>query len=307
MTSERAGLSARPTSAASDDTVIDLDGDVGAISLPLDGVSVLRRPEWYLWLKAHRRTWTAILGLREVLLIAVVYSLYDLTRFLVAGETDDAMLHGHRILHLEQVVGLDPEHALNRLISAHLSLGLTADYMYATLHYVVTPAVLVWLWRRHHTSYSTARTVLMAATLIALIGYSLLPVAPPRLLPGFVDTMAKFAGYGWWGNAASAPRGLGGDTNQFAAMPSLHVGWALWCGWQLARYGRCRVTRISGALYPLLVTVVVMGTANHYFFDAVAGVVTVLLAAGLVRALGIVVPPGGDSRRLPAGADPATT
>jgi hypothetical protein len=307
MTSERAEVFARRTSTApGDDTVIDLDSEAGALSLPLDGVAVFRRPSWYLWLKAHRRTWTAILGLREVMLIAVVYSLYDLTRFLVAGETDDAILHGHRILQLEQAVGLAPEHALNRLISMHMSLGLTADYMYATLHYLVTPAVLIWMWRRHHASYSSARTVLMAATIIALIGYSLLPVAPPRLLPGFIDTMAKFAGDGWWGNAASAPRGLGGDTNQFAAMPSLHVGWALWCGWQLVRYGRRRVTRVAGAMYPILVTVVVMGTANHYFFDAVAGVVTVLLATGLVRALGIIVPAGGNRRPLPA-ADPAVT
>jgi hypothetical protein len=150
--------------------------------------------------------------------------------------------------------------------------------MYATLHYVVTPLVLLWMWRRHNADYSRARTNLMVATVIGLIGFSLLPVAPPRMLPGFVDTMAQYSGAGWWGAEASAPRGVGSFTNQFAAMPSLHVGWALWCGWQLARHGQHVITRVSGVAYPALITLVVVATGNHYLLDAIAGVAVVFLA-----------------------------
>lgn len=234
----------------------------------------------------HRHwAWTAIRGLREIVLVVSVYSLYDVSRYLVAGDHSAAVSHGLAILRLERRLHLDPEHALNRLFSAHLLLALPADYMYATLHYLVTPLVLIWMWRRHGASYSTARTVLLIATVFGLVGFSLLPVAPPRLLPGFVDTMAREAHFGWWSNDASAPRGFGADTNQYAALPSLHVGWALWSGWLLVRYSRRPVVRILGGLYPIVISLVVIGTANHYLLDVVAGVVVMLLAWVFVRLL----------------------
>jgi hypothetical protein len=130
----------------------------------------------------------------------------------------------------------------------------------------------------------------MTSTLIGLIGFTLLPTCPPRLLApghGFVDTMAYYSSYGWWGGEASAPRGMGGMTNQYAAMPSLHVGWALWCGVMLWRYGGTRAAKAAGVAYPLVTTIVVMGTANHYFLDAVAGAavmgVGLLLAPAVMR------------------------
>jgi hypothetical protein len=234
----------------------------------------------------HRRgwAWTAIRGTREIVLVVSVYSLYDVSRFLVKGDHDGAVQHGLSILNFERRLHIDPEHALNKLFSAHLLLALPADYIYAVLHYVVTPIVLIWLWRRHSSSYSRARTVLLVATVLGLVGFSLLPVAPPRLLPGFIDTMAKEAHYGWWGKDASAPRGFGGDTNQYAALPSLHVGWALWSGWQLIRHASRRFVQALGALYPIVISIVVIGTANHYLVDVFAGV-AVLLAAWLFVAV----------------------
>jgi hypothetical protein len=240
-------------------------------------------------LQSHRRAWLAIRGFREILLIGGTYTLYDLTRYLVAGDHDAAFSHGRSILHLEQRMHLDPEHALNRYFSAHIALGLPVDYIYATLHYIVTPWVLIWLWRRFPSSYSFARTLLITTTLIGLIGFSLFPVAPPRLLGTFIDTMAKYSHYGWWSTAGSAPRGFGADTNQYAAMPSLHVGWALWSGYQLVRHGKHRVTRVLGVLYPLLLSVVVMGTGNHYLLDVVAGVAVVGLAAIVTNLLDRVI------------------
>jgi hypothetical protein len=302
MTSDSVDLAAS-TAAPADDTLSIIHGPAAATSLAPDALG------WYARLQGHRRTWMAIRGFREVLLIAGVYSLYDATRFLVAGKSSEAFENGHSILHFEKVIGLAPEHWLNQLFSAHLALGLSADYVYATLHYIVTPVVLVWMWRRHGAAYSSARSVLMIATILGLVGFSLLPVAPPRLLPAYIDTMAKLSHYGWWSNAASAPRGLGADTNQYAALPSLHVGWALWCGWQMVRYGRHRLTQVLGLLYPVVLSIVVMATANHYLVDVLAGYATLLVAFAIVRLLtraGLVLPPGGEAPDLPAGAEPAS-
>ncbi|MEU6342256.1 phosphatase PAP2 family protein [Streptomyces sp. NPDC046977] len=226
------------------------------------------------------RWWT------ELPLIAVVYGLYTTGRLLVRGDVARAVDHGIAILHLETALTLDPERWLNTLFSRYRALGIPADFWYASLHYVVTPTVLVWLWRRRPTVYRFARTWLMTSTLIGLIGFTLAPTAPPRLLAGghgFVDTMAQYGSYGWWGGDASAPRGLGGLTNQYAAMPSLHVGWSLWCGIVLWRHGRTRFVRALGIAYPLGTVLVVMGTANHYFLDAVAGAAVMGLGYLLTR------------------------
>ncbi|MBB4979285.1 phosphatase PAP2 family protein [Streptomyces nymphaeiformis] len=229
----------------------------------------MRRPRWWA----------------ELSLIAVVYASYSCGRLLVAGDEASAVAHGRTILHLEESLGIDAEHPLNRLFTSVPALGVPADFAYASLHYLVTPAVLVWLFRRRPAHYRAARTWLMVSTLLGLVGFTLLPTCPPRLLDaahGFTDTMAHFSAYGWWGGEASAPRGLGGLTNQYAAMPSLHVGWALWCGVMLWRYGRTPLTKALGVAYPLVTALVVMGTANHYLLDAVAGVA--VMGAGLLLA-----------------------
>jgi hypothetical protein len=242
-----------------------------------------KKLSWRADLQAHRKAWGAIRGLREIVVIGATYMLYDVTRYFVSGEHDAAVRHGRAIFRFEQRWGIAPEHAINKLFSAHIALGLPADYFYATLHYIVTPAVLIWLWRRYPSSYASARTLLIATTLVGLVGFTLLPVAPPRLLGGFVDTMAHFSRYGWWSTAGSAPRGFGADTNQYAAMPSLHVGWAVWSGWQLFRHGRHRVTKILGVAYPFVLSVVVIATANHYLLDVVGGFAVVGVAVGVIK------------------------
>ncbi|MFG3102806.1 phosphatase PAP2 family protein [Streptomyces sp. NPDC048182] len=253
------------------------------------------------------RWWT------ELPLIVLVYACYSAGRLLVRGSVSDAVDHGLALLHAEQALYLNAEHPLNRLFTREPWLGVPADFWYASLHYVVTPAVLIWVFRAHAAHYRAARTWLMTSTFIGLIGFTLLPTCPPRLLApghGFVDTMAHYSSYGWWGGEASAPRGLGGMTNQYAAMPSLHVGWALWCGVLLWRHGRTRWAKAAGVLYPLITTLVVMGTANHYFLDAVAGAAVmgagfllapyVLRAAARARAL-------FAATREPAAAAPSAT
>ncbi|HTR71212.1 MAG TPA: phosphatase PAP2 family protein [Mycobacteriales bacterium] len=230
-------------------------------------------------LRARRKTWLAIRGLREIVVIGAVYVLYDLTRYVIAGDHYRAVVNARSLIAWESSWHLDPEHYLNTVFSAHVVLGLPADYIYATMHYIITPAVLIWLWRRYPESYGPARTVLIVTTVIGLVGFSTFPVAPPRLFGGYIDTMAKFSHYGWWSTAGSAPRGLGSDTNQYAAFPSLHVGWALWAGWQLYRHGQHRLTRLAGIAYPILTAVVVVATGNHYLIDVFAGVAVVGLGA----------------------------
>ena len=218
--------------------------------------------------RTRLRWWT------ELPLILLVYACYSAGRLLARGDVSTAVDHGLAILDIEKALYLNAEHPLNRLFTREPWIGVPADFWYASLHYLITPVLLVWLFRSRTVHYRAARTWLMTSTFIGLIGFTLLPTCPPRLLSashGFVDTMAQYSSYGWWGGEASAPRGMGGMTNQYAAMPSLHVGWALWCGVMLWRYGRTRTTRVAAVAYPLITTIVVMGTANHYFLDAVAG------------------------------------
>ncbi|MFJ5739347.1 phosphatase PAP2 family protein [Streptomyces microflavus] len=229
----------------------------------------------------HRPRWWT-----ELPLIAVVYGLYSMGRLLVRGDVSTAVDNGLAILRFEQALYLNAEHPLNRLFTSTPSLGITADFAYASLHYLVTPAILVWMFRRRSAAYRAARVWLMNSTLLGLVGFTLIPTCPPRLLDashGFVDTMAQYSAYGWWGAGASAPRGLSGMTNQYAAMPSLHVGWSLWCGVLLWRHARHPLLRWAGIAYPLITTIVVMGTANHYFLDAVAGGAVMAIGALLTR------------------------
>ncbi|MGW0844586.1 phosphatase PAP2 family protein [Streptomyces sp. NPDC002787] len=224
------------------------------------------------------RWWT------ELPLILLVYGAYSAGRLLARGDTSSAVDHGLAILRVEKALWLNAEHPLNRLFTREPWIGIPADFWYASLHYLVTPVLLVWLFRSRAVRYRAARAWLMTSTFIGLVGFTLLPTCPPRLLDpahGFVDTMAHYSAWGWWGGEASAPRGLGGMTNQYAAMPSLHVGWSLWCGVILWRFGGgSPLVRTAAVAYPLITTVVVMGTANHYFLDAVAG--AAVMGAGLL-------------------------
>jgi hypothetical protein len=236
-----------------------------APSLPTHDARV--RPRWW----------------REVILLGAIYFMYDGIRLFVAAGRAEAFTNAHRVLSLERALRVADEMGVNHSVSATPALAVPLSYAYATLHYLVTPTVLVWLWRTRPQRYRGARTALVTATLIGLLGFWFFPTAPPRMMPGFVDTLAKYHDWGWWAGAASAPKGLAGLTNEFAAMPSLHVGWATWCGWQIARNTTWRWLRVLGASYPVFMFVVVVGTANHYITDAVAGLAVILAGALVAR------------------------
>jgi hypothetical protein len=208
---------------------------------------------------------------RELVLIGLLYVAYSGVRLLADTHVAAAVDRATSLLHVERLLGLDVEGALNHVIAQTTWLGVGMSYWYSLLHYVVTPAVLVWMFWRHRDAYPRVRNALILASAVALLGYLLLPMAPPRLMAsGYVDVLAQTAQYGWWSDHASAPVGLGGLTNEFAAMPSLHVGWAVWVAWAIAArtgwWGRA-----LAITYAVGTTVVVIGTGNHWLLDAVAG------------------------------------
>lgn len=220
----------------------------------------------------------------ELALLAVLYAGYSLSRFLVDGGPVEALRNGQLVLAAEQALGLDIEADVVRWLVASPALSIVAGYVYATLHYTVTPVVLLWLYRVHPDRYRRARSVLVLATCVALVCYWWVPTAPPRLLSGdYPDVLALTSQWGWWGADASAPRGLGSLTNKYAALPSMHVGWAVWCGGVVALLARRPAVRLAALAYPVLVTAVVVATGNHYLLDAVAGAVVVLGVAVLAR------------------------
>ncbi|MEU5250401.1 phosphatase PAP2 family protein [Streptomyces longwoodensis] len=205
----------------------------------------------------------------EVLLIAVSYWTYSLIRNAVPEQKHEALRNADRVWALEHHLGLAVEQSVNHAVNSVTWLIVGMNYYYATLHFVVTLGVLVWLYRSHPGRYAAARTVLFATTAVALVGYYLYPLAPPRLMngSGFVDTVLA---HRTWGSMASGD--LKNMSNQYAAMPSMHIGWSLWCGLTLFALARVPWVRVLGLLYPVLTLVVIVATANHFWLDAVGGV-----------------------------------
>jgi hypothetical protein len=247
--------------------------------------------------------------LRELVLLGSLYVAYSLTRLLGGQELPRAQGRAEHLLRVERAVHLDVEMRLNQAVSGVAWLAVPMDYWYAVLHYVVTPAALAWLYCRNRGSYARARNAIVVASALGLLGYFFFPTAPPRLMEGlYTDTLATYAHFGWWSDNASAPAGLGGLTNELAAMPSLHVGWAVWVTWALYRHVS-PVGRVLLVAYPTITTLVVVSTANHWLLDCVlGGAVTLVgvLASHLVgRSQGQeAVRPGRRPRvsRLPSTA-----
>jgi membrane-associated phospholipid phosphatase len=217
-----------------------------------------------------------------VLLLTAVYAGYAAARTLVDQAPGQAIRNGWAVLHVERLLGMDVERVAIDWLIQWTWLSVLASYAYAALHYVITLAVLAWLYMRRPAQYRLARSVLVGTTCLALVCFWAVPTAPPRLLSAeYVDVLAATAPWGWWGAAASAPRGMASLTNQYAALPSMHVGWALWAGAAVALLARRRLVRLVAAGYPLLIGVVVVVTGNHYVLDALAGAAAVCVMAFL--------------------------
>lgn len=218
----------------------------------------------------------------ELALIGVFYVAYTLIRNAVPDHAAVAQRHASTIWEWEQHLGIAVERTVNHAVHHVTWLAVAMNYYYATLHFAVTLTVLVWLFRRHPHHFPTARTTLLVTTALALVCFYLYPLAPPRLMTGggFVDTVIV---HGTWGSMASPQ--VAGASNQYAAMPSMHFGWSLWCGLAIALLARRWWARLLGVVYPAATLLVIVGTANHFWLDAVGGGVCV--AAGAVVATAI--------------------
>src|SRR3569833_2841201 len=205
---------------------------------------------------------------REILLIALCYTAYSVVRNLVPTTHTEALRLGRQILGLERALHVAFAHPLNHQIVHVHWIGVSANYYYSTLHFVVTPGVLAWLFLRHQDRYVFYRRLIFATTVLALVGFYLLPLAPPRMLPGFVDTVLSFHTQVLYASGASP---VGSVSNQYAAMPSLHTGWSLWCAIAVADVVRRRWLKILGFCYPAATVLVFLGTANLYLLVAVGG------------------------------------
>jgi hypothetical protein len=217
-------------------------------------------------LRWRRLSWWA-----EISTIAVGYVLYEATRSTAPTRRRLATQHANVINTIERATHLDPERALNGFLTMHSHLGLIAGYYYGTLHFIATPALLVLLWRTRPSSYPALRSALVIASLGSLAVYWLYPVTPPRLAGrGLHDTLVSEHILNFGGGT----HGATGFVNLYAALPSLHVGWAFWCAVAVINVTRSK-WRFTALLYPLATTLTVVATANHYLIDAFAGILVV--------------------------------
>ncbi|HEX2433163.1 MAG TPA: phosphatase PAP2 family protein [Gaiellaceae bacterium] len=230
----------------------------------------------------------------EAASVSILYVAYEATRGLIAGSGRVASEHAQNVASLERElhVFLEPnvQHAARAVPGLMGLLGAA----YLTLHLSVTAALLLWLHQRRPDVYARIRTTLFIASAIALVVFVSFPTAPPRLAAvGLADTVSS--------RHIDLNRGLiSALYNPFAAVPSLHMGYALVVGATLARYARTRLVRVVGAAYPLFVLLVIVATGNHFLFDAAAG--TLVVAAAYLLAITVLRPRAErrDARHLEA-------
>jgi hypothetical protein len=208
-----------------------------------------------------------------------VYAAYEATRGLVAGGAYVALRHAQDVVSLERSLHIFVEESVQHAALAVPGLIGTLDFAYLTLHLSLTGALLLWLHRRRPEAYPFVRTTLLLATALAVVGYVLFPTAPPRLSGlGIADTIS--------GGHVDLNNGLVSSLyNPFAAVPSLHIGYALIVGTSLARYAPHRVTRLAGLAYPPFVLLVIVATGNHFLLDAAAGAAVAGIALLATRLL----------------------
>jgi hypothetical protein len=224
---------------------------------------------------------------RELALVATLFLAYKAGRLIVTGRTSTALANGERVWDLERLLRLPGEALVQQPLLAHELLIRLANCYYAYVHFPATAICLVWLYLRRPAHYLRLRRVLAALTAAALVLHLLVPLAPPRMtaLTGMVDTGQRY------GPAVYGSPTADTLTNQYAAMPSLHVGWALAVAVVLVGVtaGRWRWLWLA---HPLVTALVVVVTGNHYWLDG-------LVAAALLAPILALVP------RPPAARPPA--
>ena len=236
---------------------------------------------------------------RELVIILAFYYGYETIRSFAdhTGITSHAYANAHRLVTAEKWLHIFWEQPIQHALLSATWLIKAMNIYYGTLHFVITIGLLVWMYTKRHHAYRTMRNLLGLSTALALVGYWSFPLAPPRLykcndnipVPGpdglsigkcFVDTLDRFGGL--WSYHSPIAKAV---ANQYAAMPSLHFGWALWCAIVVIRHARHRSVKALGLLYPALTLFAIVVTANHYILDAAGGAIIVVAAAWLLRSV----------------------
>jgi hypothetical protein len=219
----------------------------------------------------------------EAALLAGLLSLYRLGRYLSRDHVAAAFDHARAVLHVESRLGLGIEADVQRLVLEHTWLVSALNQYYVRAHFPVTVAFLVITYVRTPELYRHMRNLFVIVTGLGLALHVLYPLAPPRMMPGFVDTVARY------GPAIYGRSDVASVANQYAAMPSMHFAWAV-----LVAYGLLRLIpgpwRWLAIAHPVITLVAITATANHYWLDAA-------VAAALIGVALLVV---NRTRPLPA-------
>jgi hypothetical protein len=222
----------------------------------------------------------------EILAILAFYQVYSLVRNTNEGGTVQAFNNAKALIRWERHLGLYHEETLQDWALHFKPLIIACNYFYGSLHFIVTIAAGVLLFRKFSDDYPRFRNTLAITTAIALIGFITFPLMPPRLLPasyGFVDTLDRYP-TPWSFNSGAVSE----ISNQYAAMPSVHVAWATWCALVFVPRVRTTWARVLAIAYPIVTVIVIVLTGNHYILDAVGGLVVLAIgwaiAARITRA-----------------------
>jgi PAP2 superfamily protein len=240
--------------------------------------------------------------LRQVLLCVGAYLGYSLVRGLVDGRASAsaAFQHARELIQFERTTHLFVEPSIQAwAMGSHFVMDLSS-WLYLNAQTSITIAALVYLYTRHNGSFYFVRNMFAFALLIALVVYAVFPTAPPRFLPewGFIDSVSDFTGVRVSHNSAAMTTLF----NPYAAIPSMHVAFALMIGWPLASLSHRLPVRILWRLYPLLIAFVIVATANHFILDALLGALTAGVSAVCARRLAAFGPVGWRFRPVTVSA-----
>jgi hypothetical protein len=256
-------------------------------------------------LRTHGLTWGPKAWWIEIITILFGYGVYEIVQGAAPAHRTSAFDHAHQLIRFETWLHIDVEPPVNHFVNRYDWLASLTGYYYDSLHYLITPSVLLFIWFRRHDAYGRWRSALITASMSSLIVFWLWALAPPRMAQhGIIDTLVTRHIYGTVESDSSKTL-----VNNFAAMPSLHVGWALWCAAALISTTTWRY-RYLFWLYPVATTLVVLGTGNHYLLDAAGGLLVLGIGIALTSPAAspadkLVSKPGW--RRKRKAAQPATT
>jgi hypothetical protein len=204
---------------------------------------------------------------RQIVILTGAIMVYFGVRHATEGSVDAALANAQRVVDLERALGLYHEQWLQDTFASSSAVSTVFNWIYIWGHWPVIAVTLVWLARSHPVIYLRTRNAMIVSGSIGMMIFAAFPVAPPRLADlGLVDTVTV---------SSHAYRVLQPPmfTNQYAAVPSLHVGWDLLMGVAIAVAARRLWVRVLGMVMPVAMTIAVVLTANHYIVDAVAGAV----------------------------------